>query len=141
MLYKPDINRIIMRYKAFWAKEILDRVPIRVRFTTDFMMDNDWSCAVQTAEGHFSYWEKYIQLRADLYDDEIPTAVLDMGPALMPAILGAEVSFANGTSWSSPIIHNPEDVDALRSVRFDSSNTAINELLKRASYFCRAGTW
>ena len=135
MLYKPGIAKIIERHKAFWTGDILDRVPLRVRFTLDSMHDSQWSDALQSIKSHFSYWERYAQLRADLEDDEVPAANLDMGPAFMPAVMGGRISFSGGTSWSEPIIHSKDDLPRLRSVRFDNTNPVIAQYLERAAYF------
>ena len=135
MLYKPNIEKIIERYKAFWAVDVLDRPPIRVRFTTDHMVDDEWSQAVSTPEGHFAYWERYAQSRACLEDDEVPTATLDLGPAFMAAVMGASISFSNGTSWCNHIISDLSDISVLRELRFDKTNPAISGFLERAEYF------
>ena len=135
MLYKPDIKKIIERYKAFWAVDVLDRPPIRVRFSTDHMVDNEWSDAVATPEGHFAFWERNAQLRACLDDDEIPTATLDLGPAFLPAVMGGRISFSNGTSWCSHIIPDLSDISAVRELRFDKTNPMIAGFLSRVDYF------
>jgi len=135
MLYKPEIEKIIERYKAFWAVDILDRPPIRVRFTVDSNVDDEWSRAVSTPREHFAYWERYAQARACLEDDEVPAATLDLGPAFMSAVMGANISFSNGTSWCTHIVSDLSDTRALKELRFDKTNPVIADYLERAIYF------
>ena len=137
MLYKPNIEKILKRYEAFWAVDILDRPPIRVRFTLDSMIDDEWSESVSTAEGHFAYWEHHAQLRAEFDDDEVPTATLDLGPAFMPAVMGGRINFSHGTSYSTQIISDLSEISALKEIRFDSSNPVIADYLARAEYFSK----
>ncbi len=135
MEYKPEIEQILKRYKAFWNMDIADRAPMRVRFVADSMNDSGWSDAVKTKEGHFAYWENYAKARADLFDDEVPTATLDLGTAFMPGVMGAPIYFSGGTSWEDHIVSDYSNLNALREVKFDRSNYWINELYERAEYF------
>lgn len=135
MLYKPDLSNILNRYRAFWECDVADRPPMRVRFVADSMNDDAWSEAVKTKEGHFAYWENYAQMRADLYDDEVPCAMLDMGPAFMGAILGSPIHFSGGASWGQHIFHSYDQIPQFEAVKFDESNPWVAEWLDRCNYF------
>ncbi|MGI6031497.1 MAG: hypothetical protein ACOX7F_08340 [Eubacteriales bacterium] len=135
MLYKPDLSRIIQRYEAFWSGDVADRPPMRVRFVADSMNDDAWSEAVKTKEGHFAYWENYAQMRADLYDDEVPCAVLDMGPAFMGGVLGSPLTFSGGASWAQHIFHDYSQIPEFEAITFDENNFWVKELLERNAYF------
>lgn len=135
MKYKPDIEAVLARYRAFWAGDISDRPPIRIRFAQDSIANVDWSEAVQTKETHFQFWEAYAQSRVELFDDEIPTAALDMGTAFAPWVLGASIHFSAGASWNTHIITCHDDINKLNAVKYDITNPAIASYLERADYF------
>ena len=50
MKYKPNIETVLKRYRAFWQKEVYDRPPIRIRYPIPGQSDEDWPAASQSPE-------------------------------------------------------------------------------------------
>lgn len=135
MKYKPQIETVLKRYKAFWNKSIFDRPPIRVRFPVPGENEEEWTKAVQKAEYHYEYWDNILRWRAELGDDEIPTATVDMGPAFMAGVMGCTVYFGSGTSWEEHILKDWSQIDELKRIPIDDNNPWIRELKERIGYF------
>lgn len=135
MNYKPEIQVVLKRLKAFWKKDIYDRPPIQIRFPIEGESSEIWTQACQKAETHFAYWDNIMQERAKLADDSIPSATLDLGPAFMPAVMGCPIHFGNGTSWSDHILKEWADLKGLQSWPLDDNNQWIYEMKKRVAYF------
>ena len=125
MEYKPNIAKVIKRYRAFWNNEIYDRPPIRVRYPIPGQSDEEWSEAMQTPESYFAYQETILRHRRDLADDALPSATIDMAPGLWGGILGCEVMFGYGTSWSSHCLKDWSQIERFLEVSIDASNPWI----------------
>ena len=135
MKYKPGIETVIKRYKAFWQKDLFDRPPIRIRFPIPGAGDEEWTESCQKPETYFQYWDNILSRRAALADDDVPTATVDMGPAFMPGVMGCPVYFGNGTSWSGHILQDWSDLDKFKEVLFDDRNPWIKRLKELIVYF------
>jgi len=135
MKYKPQIETVLKRYKAFWNKSIYDRPPIRVRFPVSGENEEEWTKAVQNPETHYEYWDNILSQRAELGDDEIPTATVDMGPAFMAGVMGCPIYFGSGTSWEEHILKDWSDLSIIEKVSIDDSNLWVKELKERIRYF------
>lgn len=146
MKYKNDLEKVIKRYKAFWNKDKLDRIPIRIRFPSGSLQAHEsyyekenkkkelekWEDLIFLPEKYLYYWEKQLLERVSLEDDSIPCAPLDFGPALMCGVMGADIYFNNGTSWST---HPLKDWSDLDSYKFDLRNKWLKMIIDTAKYF------
>jgi hypothetical protein len=146
MEYKKDIEMVIKRYEAFWNKDKLDRIPIRIRFPVGSLQAHEsyyepkakineserWEDIVLDPEKYLAYWDRQLKVRAPLMDDSIPTASVDLGPALMCGIMGADITFASGASWSNDPLENWEDID---NYSFNVENKWVRKLIELAKYF------
>jgi len=135
MEYKPDLDNVIKRYQAFWKMEIYDRPPIRVRYPIPGQSDEAWSEAMQTPESYFAYHENILRHRVDLGDDALPSATIDMAPGLWGGILGCEVMFGHGTSWSAHCLNDWAQIEHFLTVPVDKSNPWVNRVLAMIDYF------
>lgn len=149
MKYKPNIKEVIERYKAFWDKDKLDRIPIRIRFPVGSLQSHEsylegknekerteekWEDIVLDPERYFQYWDEQLKQRIELLDDSIPTAPTDLGPALMGGIMGAEIKFENGTSWSEHPLKNWDDMD---KYSFTPDNKWVKLIKNMTKYFLK----
>jgi len=146
--YKNNIENVIKRYLAFWNKERYDRIPIRIRFPVGNLQANEsyfepqqkkkvntldkWENIVLDKVKYFSYWEKILSIRADLNDDSFPTAPIDLGPALIGGIMGADITFASGTSWGHDPLKSWEDID---KYYYDYQNKWMRFVIEMIEYF------
>jgi hypothetical protein len=139
MKYKPNIEDVLKRYKAFWQKEVYDRPPIRVRYPVPGQSDEDWPTASQTPETYYPYWENVYRQRMEFFDDDVCSASVDMGPGFMGGVMGCPVYFDHGTSWSDHCLTDWADLDTLKSVRFDEGNQWIKRLREMIELFKAEG--
>jgi len=146
--YKPNLAEVIERYKAFWNKDKLDRIPIRIRFPVGSLQAHEiyleksveeisksekkWEDVALNSKDYFEYWEEIIKARSELLDDGIPTAPVDLGPAIMGGVMGAEIKFENGTSWSTHPLKDWHDAD---NYYFDHEGKWIKKIEEMTKYF------
>lgn len=133
--FKPNLDEVLKRYSAFWSKDLLDHPPIRIRYPLDCETGEKWMIAAQGHESHYRYWEEILRHRAQLGDDEIPTATVDLAPGLMPGIMGSEVIFELATSWGSHILKNLDNLDKLPTIISSPDNYWFNDLRNRILVF------
>ena len=148
MEYKKDINTVIKRYEAFWDKDKLDRIPIRIRFPVGSLQAHEsyyepktklnkselWEDIVLDPQKYFAYWDRQLKARASFMDDSIPTAPVDLGPALMCGIMGADIFFSNGSSWSRNPLQNWTDLDRYN---VNLNNKWLKKVIATAKYFIK----
>ena len=101
MEYKPNIETVLKRYKAFWQKDVYDRPPIRIRYPIPGQSDEDWPAASQSPETYYPYWDNVYRQRVELLDDDVCSATVDMGPGFMGGVMGCPVYFDHGTRRTS----------------------------------------
>ena len=135
MEYKPDIQNVIRRYKAFWEKSIYDRAPIRIRYPVPGQSDQEWTEACQSPETYFAYHENVFRHRLELMDDALPSATVDLGPGFMGGVMGCNVIFGNGTTWSEHCLKGWSDLDRFDQVAFDDTNPWVKRLKDLIAYF------
>jgi len=148
MKYKPNVEEVIERFEAFWNRDKLDRIPIRIRIPTGNLQAHEsyleahrelrseqeekWEDIVLDPEKYFNYWEQQLRVSIELADDTIPTASPDLGPALMGGMMGADISFKNGTSWSE---HPLTDWGNVGEYAFNPSNRWVTKIVEMTKYF------
>ena len=135
MEYKPNIDTILERLCAFWNRDLIDHPPIRISFPIASETGEIWDFAIQSDEEHYAYWDRIFRERSMLDDDEIPTATLDLGPGLMPAILGAEILFSHGTSWGGHLLEDWSDYCKLAQNIGPSESKWFSILKQRSEAF------
>lgn len=135
MKYKPTIETVLKRYKAFWQKDMYDRPPIRIRFPVAGEGEEEWTVAAQSPESYFAYWDSIFRQRAILEDDDVPSATVDLGPAFMAGVMGCPVQFGNGTSWSEHTLQDWNDLHRLRELPLDERNPWVKRLQDMIQYF------
>lgn len=125
--FKPDYEESKRRIEAFWQRELIDR-PI-VQFVLNKPAEEQVPLPIS---GHATSRERWMDAayQADLalatlqnqifLGDSLPAAFPNLGPDLLSAFYGCELEFGDyGTSWSVPILHDWQQVDALQ-FRWDS---------------------
>ena len=135
MQYKPDLDNVIKRYQAFWQKDVSDRPPIRVRYPIPGQSDEEWCQAFQAPETYFDYHDNVLRHRLDLHDDAVPTAAIDMAPGMWGGVMGCQVHFGHGTSWSEHELTDWADMDRFLDVKADESNPWVKRMLDMVEYF------
>ena len=77
--------------------------------------------------------------RRDFVGDAFPILMPNVGPEITSTLLGAELSFGETTSWSQPIVHEPEDWEEIADRSADFGNRywrAIEDMTRLALDKC-----
>lgn len=107
--FKPDFEKTIKRFDAFWECEIYDRPPVSITLP----VENPTQIPQKSYD---SYKEKWLDLeyRAEqelnqlenilFLGDSLPIAWPNMGPEILSAWSGCGYHFGETTTWSEPCI-------------------------------------
>jgi len=124
MEFKPDWEEAMRRFEAWWEGEILDRVCIQVTAPRAGAKPRSLPVPARLEERWTNI--EYVldvaeeRMRTTFYGGEaFPLYWPNLGPDVFAAYLGAELIFAEGTSWAKPLI---EDWATAPPLRFDREN-------------------
>lgn len=121
MLYKEDWPQAEERFRAWWEREIVDRVAIKVtaprrkaHFPSPADLRQQWTdpeYIIAKNEENFAstFWS----------GEAFPCLFVNLGPSIMSAYLGCPLHLAETTTWQSPIV---EDWNASLNLCFDENN-------------------
>jgi len=148
MALKTNLDETLARLRDFWNREKPDRVPIRIRIPAGSLQAHEsylaqdkeaatqigsrWEDVVLDQERYFDFWERLLLPVLDLEDDSVPTVPTDLGPALMAGIMGAEIIFENGTSWTA---HPLKDWSQAQRYRFRPDIPWLLRVSRMTRYF------
>ena len=131
LLYKPDADQAAARMEAYWHKAIIDRAPILLtapkpnpqplpqsRHATlrEQWMDIEFVATTGAVKMANTYWA----------GDGLPMWWPNLGPEILSACMGAPLTFGEDTSWSTPTLHDWNDIPILH---IDPDNDYTRTLL------------
>lgn len=106
---KPDLEKVCERYRAFWAREIIDRPPVDIKLwkpgarpfppksyadIREYWLDIDYRIEKAAYEA-----ENMLYL-----GDSIPNVFPNFGPGIYSAWCGCPIRFSEWTTWTEPCI-------------------------------------
>lgn len=141
---KPDFEQAMERVEAWFNHEMLDRPPVRfsqtnAQFNTEsesavrrwaslkerwFDAEYQVDTFLQSIEGHTFYGETF------------PVFSPNLGPNVYAAYHGAELEYAEVTSWVDHCIHDWDDIERLKFSRDNEYFRGIEELTRVALEKC-----
>lgn len=111
---KPDFDKTIARFEAWWHGEIVDRPPVSL-----------WTKPTRAYRGpnstHATLRERWLDTEfavesflaglqgAQFLGDTFPVFFPNVGPEITSTLFGCDLEFSETTSWSKPIVHEPDD--------------------------------
>ncbi len=111
---KPDFDKTIERFEAWWLGEVIDRPPITLTVTptrpyrgpvsTHATQRQRWLDVEFVVESTIAEME-----RSDYVGDTYPIFWSNIGPEITSTLFGCELTFTETTSWSSPIVQSCAD--------------------------------
>ena len=141
---KPDFGQAMQRVEAWFAGAMLDRPPVRFMAHNAFL-DTGADLAGLTAEERRARWlDPEYQIDRFLlsiegrtfHGETFPVYWPNLGPDVYAALYGAPLHFGEVTSWSTPIVHDWDDLDQL-SFSFDNPYfQKLEELTRHALERC-----
>ncbi len=119
----PDWEMRLKRMDAWWERQVLDRPVVRImvpKHNPDYPMPAKQyaSHRERWLDPQFcaDWWRSWV-MNNEYLGDALPTTFPNLGPDVFSAFLGAELEFADGTSWSKPILEHYADADRIRLSR------------------------
>lgn len=112
---KPDFERTLGRFEAWWHCEIVDRPVVTLRLKPE-------TSVAWPRKKHASLRERWmdIEYQLDLHEtavahtdfiaDHYPRFNPNLGPDLCATLYGGDLEFREGTSWSKPVLKDIRDV-------------------------------
>ena len=108
---KPDYEKTMERYRAFWAFSVLDRPTVDIRLPKPG--------AVPFPKKHYASWRDQwldidYRIEKTAYEmentlflgDSLPLAFPNLGPEIYSAWCGCGYDFTEDSTWSQPVIHD-----------------------------------
>ena len=141
---KPDFPTTAARFEAWWQCEMVDRPPVTLHIKPDRPADEPradhasleerWLDVEYQVDGIIAHLE-----RRDYVGDAFPSLMPNVGPEVTSTLLGADLKFGQTTSWSQPIVHEPEQWAEIAERPTDFDNRywrAIEEMTRLALDKC-----
>jgi hypothetical protein len=110
----PEFERSIERFEAWWRCELLDRPPLTFWLPPARqprpVERQHATVRERWLDAEFSV-QRYLEWLSclDFAGDSFPVYMPNVGPELTAALYGCELEFSDHSSWSKPIVHQPED--------------------------------
>jgi hypothetical protein len=116
--YKPDFEKVLERFEAWWACEIIDRPPVSLGV-------RGGPPPPRPQKSHASLRERWLDVEyalerfeaglesAVFFADNVPVFYPNVGPEVYATIFGCELQFSETTSWSEPIVDSSRAIPNL----------------------------
>jgi hypothetical protein len=141
----PEAGRAMQRVDAWYQCQILDRAPVRFMAHNAFL-DTGVDYSQLSPPGRRARWFD-VEHQIDLFERSIagrtfhgetfPIYWPNLGPNVYAAFYGVDLEFGEVTSWSAPILHDWDGLDALQFDRNSVYMNKIEELTVCALQRCR----
>lgn len=115
--WRQRFPRTVQRFVAWWNNEVLDRPPLTLSVKPTRPYTGSVSQHAQVRDkwldAEFRVEEMIARVEcADYVADRFPIVMPNSGPELVATLFGCELEYStdsSGTSWSVPIVHDPQD--------------------------------
>lgn len=143
---KPDFEKVLDRYEAWWDCEIIDRPLVCMSFP----QDESKRVPSPPPKKYPSHRERWLDteyrvesMAAGLYNsvhfaDTLPIAWPNLGPEIFSAFYGCPMVYGESTAWSEPILEDwtPESVAKLQ---LDTDGFYFRKLMEMTDALIEAG--
>jgi hypothetical protein len=140
----PGANQAMQRVVAWYECQIVDRAPVRFMAHNAFLdtgvdyselSSDERRARWFDAEHQLDLFERSIEGRT-FHGETFPIFWPNLGPNVYAAFYGLFLEFGDVTSWSEPILHDWDSLDALKLNLDNVYFTKINELTLHALERC-----
>ncbi len=137
--WKPDFGKTAQRFAAWWHGELIDRplVTLNVRQATQPARTSAHPAALRQAWMDVQYVvDRAVEAmgRRQYLGDSYPLFWPNLGPDICATLFGAELQFAADTSWSSPVVHTPDDWQRIIDSKPDFDNVYWRTIERMTDY-------
>lgn len=110
LAFKPDFEHTARRFAAWWHGELIDRPPVTLGVPPVRPVDGPApppTLRQRWLDVEFNVERAIARMAVTpCLGDSLPVYMPNIGPELASTLLGAELEFAEHTSWSIPRIHD-----------------------------------
>lgn len=112
---KPDFDKTLARFEAWWNFEVIDRPPVSIWSPSGKQVQWPQKTHASERERWFDMDFRFEQHEASVKSgkwlaDSIPSFHGNLGPEILATLYGAELEFTKDSSWSKPICHSSREV-------------------------------
>ena len=142
---KPDFEKVLSRYEAWWDCDIVDRPLVSIAFQ---LPDVDRQVLPQKKHATIrDRWmdTEYIVSAAEInlgnivyFADSLPIAWPNLGPEVFSAFYGCEIEYGESTAWSKPILLDWSE-ESVNSLRLDMNGFYFRKLMEMTDAFIERG--
>ncbi len=142
---KPDFDKVLNRYEAWWNCDIMDRPLVSMKFSVD-----DADRLQIPRKKHATIRERWLdtehvaaQAHARLmntvhFADSLPIAWPNLGPEVFSAFYGCEIEYGERTAWSKPILDDWSN-ESLEKLRLDWTSFYFSKLIEMTKALIEKG--
>lgn len=141
---KPDLQRTIDRFEAWWRGEIIDRPPVTLHVKPSRPYNGPvsrhasqrerWLDATFIVDAAIARMEQHEYL-----GDSFPSFSANLGPEITATLFGCPLRFTAHTSWSIPVVNRAADWESVLATEPDFQNEywqAVEQITARAIDQC-----
>ena len=112
---RPDFDKVLARYEAWWHGEIIDRPPVWVncRPEREPKLPKKTHATLRDRWFDMDFVMDCLEARIEVEEfvgDAFPRYYPNLGPELCGSVFGCEIEFGENTSWSIPAAKSIRDV-------------------------------
>ncbi len=143
---KPDFERVLERYEAWWNCEIIDRPLVSIVFPK-LEAEKTKVPPIKKYKDIRDKWmdTEYIVTRAEVslrnsvyFADALPVVWPNLGPEIFSAFYGCEMIYGERTAWSKPILKDLSE-ESLSNLRLDTDGFYYKKIMEMTDAFITAG--
>jgi hypothetical protein len=137
--WKLDFGKTVERFEAWWLGEVLDRPPVTLHVRPSRPYRGP-------AKQHHSLQERWMDVEyvvdsaiawmecSDYVGDNFPMYWSNLGPEITATLFGCALEFSETTSWSEPVVHQPEDWHRILDMQPDFANPYWRTIERMTDY-------
>lgn len=137
--FKPDFQRTIQRFAAWWQGEIVDRAPVslyvRPQRRPELPAKTHATLRDRWLDVEYRVASAIAQMSVRAYiGDSLPVFTANIGPEISATLFGCELEFSESTSWSVPTVGGPEDWRRILAMKPDFDNVYWKTMERMTDY-------
>ena len=116
---KPDFEKTLARFEAWWLGEIIDRPPVTIGVKRERppVLPEKTHATLRDRWFDFEYALDRFEAGLDgatFLADNLPVIWPNLGPEICSTVFNCDLEFSESTSWSKPIAGSCRDILALK---------------------------
>jgi len=116
---RPDLEKVLQRFEAWWRREIIDRPPVTINVKPARRVSSPEKTHPTFRDRWFDVEYAFERFEAELehavfVGDTFPRFEPKLGPEICGTVFGCELEFSETTSWSMPSVGSCREILRIR---------------------------